>query len=102
MCTHTESCQIIVNLKDIPDGISNSADDTVNDMHNSIGCNLVAIDNSGAVHSHHLHVTSPLVLYLFKTSFGYNCKRSDTHPIGVMVNIETKVVVHGGDFSIIL
>lgn len=59
MCTHIQSCQVFLNRNDILDGISNSADDTVNDMDNSIGCNLVAIDNPGTVHRHHLHITCP-------------------------------------------
>lgn len=55
--THAQSRQVIVNLNDILDCVSNGTDNTVNDMHNSIGGNLVAIDNPSAVHSHHLHTT---------------------------------------------
>ncbi len=66
VCTHTQSCQVIVNLDDILDCVSKSADNTVNDMNNSIGGNLVAIDNPAAVHSHHLHITYTSMLYHWK------------------------------------
>lgn len=56
-CTHTESCQVVVDLDDILDRASNSTDNTVNDMNNSVGGHLVAVDNPGAVHSHHLDIT---------------------------------------------
>lgn len=66
VCTHTQSCQVIFNLDDILNCVSNSADDTVNDMHNSIGGNLVAVDNPGTVHSHHLHIPYTWLLYQWK------------------------------------
>lgn len=62
LCTHIQSGQVIINLNSILDCVSNSADDTVNDMHDSIGCNLVAIDNPGTVDRHHLHITHTLSL----------------------------------------
>lgn len=60
---YTQGCQVIVNLNDILDCVANSFDNTVNDMHNSIGGNLVTMDNPGAVHSHHLHKTFTSMLY---------------------------------------
>lgn len=99
--TYTQSGQVIVNLNDVLDGVSNSTDDSVNDMHNTIGCNLVAIDDPGTVHSHHLHRTLTLMLSPEKPSVqlrgnGYS------HPIGIVVNMETKLVVHGGDRDAVL
>lgn len=56
-CTHTESCQVVVDLDDILDWVSSSTDNTVNDVNDSIGGHLVAVDNPGAVHSHNLDIT---------------------------------------------
>lgn len=63
LCTHIQSGQVIINCNFIFDCASNSADNAVNDVHNSIGCNLVAIDNPGTVHSHHLHITYTSMLW---------------------------------------
>lgn len=99
--THTQSCQVIVNLDDILDGVSNSADDTVNNMHNTIGGNLVTMDNPGTIHSHHLYITYQSILHQWMI-LNYKVTavvilNDNTHPIGVMINIETEVIVHGGD-----
>lgn len=55
--THAQGRQFIVIFDNILDRVSNSADNTVNHMHNSIGCNLVAVDNPGTVDCHHLCVS---------------------------------------------
>lgn len=57
-CTHTQGCQVIVNLNDILNSVSNSTDDAVDDMHDSICGDLVGVDDPGAVHSHYLYTTS--------------------------------------------
>lgn len=56
ICTHVQGWQIIFNFNEVLNRVSNSADNTVNDMHNSIGCNLVAVDYPGTVDCHHLYV----------------------------------------------
>lgn len=71
-------------------------------MHNSIGCNLVAVDYPGTVDCHHLYVlivvTEEEGGFLLKLQLDYWENMNDnTHSIGVMVDIEAKVIVHRRD-----
>lgn len=53
--TYIESGEVIVNLNDILNGVAHGSDDTVDDVHHSVGGNLVAMDDPGTVHRHDLH-----------------------------------------------
>lgn len=54
ICTHVKGWQILVNFDEVLNRPSNSADNTINHVHNSTGCNLVSLDYPGTVDCHHL------------------------------------------------
>lgn len=53
--TYVQRRQIILNFKHILNGVANSSDDTIDDMHHTIGGNLVPMNDPGTVDSHHLN-----------------------------------------------
>ena len=61
--TYAQSCQVVIDLDEILHGVSNGADHAVNDVHNSVGGNLITVDDPGTIHSHHLHKRRTSVLY---------------------------------------
>lgn len=54
LSTYSERWKIILYFNEILNGISNRSQDTVNDMNNTIGSNLVAMDDPGTVNGNNL------------------------------------------------
>lgn len=52
--TYAESCQVVIDFNDVLDRVSNSADNAVDNVNNSVCGHLVAVNNPSAVHGHHL------------------------------------------------
>lgn len=70
-------------------------------MHHTVGGHLVGVDDPGAVHCHHLHreETSDWSSGLDKTT-DLSCE--STNPIGIVVDVELLVAVHGSDTHAVL
>lgn len=56
LSTYSKRRKIIFDLNEILNSISNSGQDTINDMNNTIGSNLVAMDDPGTVNSNNLYL----------------------------------------------
>lgn len=80
--TYRQGCQVIVNLNVILNSASNTSDDTVNDMDDSIGCYLVTIDNPCTVHSHHLWA-----IYIFTVNLRYFVQTQQDNVVLVQLNV---------------
>lgn len=52
--TYAKSCQVVVDFNDVLDCVSDSADNAVDNVNDSVGGHLVAVNNPSAVHGHHL------------------------------------------------
>lgn len=53
--TYIQRRQIILNVKHILNGVAHSSDNTINDMHHSIGGHLVPMNDPGTVDCNHLN-----------------------------------------------
>lgn len=61
LSAYSKRWKLILDFNEILNGISNSSQDTIDDMNNAIGSNLVAIDDPGTVNSNNLYLKNQAV-----------------------------------------
>lgn len=101
--THIQRVQVIINLDHVLHGGPDGADDTVDHVDDAVGGHLVAVDDPGTVDGHHLE-GAPQRLSCGTPPGQARPRRrrlvpndGGAHPVGVVIDEQTQVVVHGRD-----